>query len=382
MSECVFTLGQVLTVFWIDKVLSAPPADQRRHAIIAGVLAGATLLVRTAGAATALGAGLYLLHRRAMRPLVAFSLTTILCLTPWMIYSMTNAPSRAEIAAHGGTIAYPYRELLAQNRPGDPSVGHADATGLVRRLGSNALNILGRDVGGVVLPVILRGANESGEEVVSLGGNTGFMGSMGSSPVTVVLTLGFSVILAIGFFVVVMGGATAAEFVTPVTLLMLLLVPARTFRYVLPLAPFLFFYFVEGVRRLSRNPAVVRMALLVVVGFQLLDHAQYVIAKQTNPESLDWIGDASAHAGLLAWMNANLPPGAVASTNPGLVYLLTGRKAVGTDDYARAWERWKASGIRYIVALRPMPKPMSSLGYRVVYESPTRDYWVLDFGGS
>ena len=381
MAECVFTLGQVLTVVWVEKTLNASQSDQRRHAIVAGVLAGATMLVRTAGAATLLGAGLYLLYRRATRPLIAFSITAILCLTPWLAYSVKNAPTSAEIAAHGGTIAYPYSELLMLNRPGDPSVGRADAAGFVARVGRNAVNMFGRDLGGIVLPVAFRGSSESGEEVVSLGGNTGFMGSsMGSSPVTVGLTLVLSAVAAIGFLAVIVSGATAAEFATVVTLLVVLSVPTRTFRYLVPLTPFLLFYFSEGLTRLAKNARAATIALTIVLAFHLLDHAQYIRARAAG-EPIDWLEDAKAATALTGWMNANLPPAAVASTNPGLVYLLTGRKTVATDDFTRGWPRWKAAGIRYMVALRPLGLPQKTLGYRVVYESKARHYWVVDIEG-
>ena len=381
MAECVFTLGQVLTILWIEKTLDAAPSDRQRHAIVAGILAGATMLMRTAGAAAVLGCGLYLLYRRATRPLAAFALTTILCLTPWMIYSVKNAPTSAEIAEHGGTIAYPYSELLMLNRPGDPSVGRADAAGFVARLGRNAVNVFGRDLGGIVLPIAFRGASESGEEVVSLGGNTGFMGSsMGSGRETVAITLVLSAIAVIGFITIVMRGATAAEFATVVTVLVVLSVPTRTFRYLVPLTPYLLLYFFTGLGRLVKNPQVAKLALLVVLAFHVLDHAQYIRARVAG-EPLDWLEDFKAATELTAWMNTNLPPAAVASTNPGFVYLTTGRKTVATDDFTRGWQRWKASGVRYMVALRPLGFPQKNLGYRVVYESKARHYWVVDIEG-
>ena len=381
MAECVFTLGQVLTIVWIDKTLSAPSSDQRRHAIIAGVLGAATVLVRSAGMATVLALALLLLYRRAMRPLAAFTITVALGVTPWMVYSVANAPTRADVNAHGGTIAYPYSEWFALNRPGDPSVGRVAAAGFAVRVGRNIVNVFGRDVGGIILPVIYRGAHESGEEVVSLGGNDGFIGSsMGSGAEPVAVALVLSAIAGVGFVAVMAGGFTAAEFATVVTLLVVLCVPARTFRYVVPLTPFLLFYFFEGVRRLTRNTRVASMALLIVLGFHLFDHVQYIRARSAG-EAIDWLEDAKAATALTDWMNANLPPAPVASTNPGLVYLLTGRKTVATDDFTRGWPRWKASGIRYMVALRPLGLPQTSLGYRVVFESKARHYWVVDIEG-
>ena len=44
---------------------------------------------------------------------------------------------------------------------------------------------------------------------------------------------------------------TAAELLVPLSLALTVAVPFQTFRYVLPLTPFLFFYLIEGVRRVT-----------------------------------------------------------------------------------------------------------------------------------
>jgi hypothetical protein len=74
------------------------------------------------------------------------------------------------------------------------------------------------------------------------------------------------------------------------------------------------------------------------------------------------------------------PGGAVATTNPGLVYLATGRKTLAIDNYENNWRRWKASGVRYAVALRPAQLPDSSIGYNLLYQSTRRKLWVIEIG--
>jgi hypothetical protein len=82
---------------------------------------------------------------------------------------------------------------------------------------------------------------------------------------------------------------------------------------------------------------------------------------------------------LIEWMETHLPgDGYVASNNPGLVYLATGRRGVSIDDQRRRWPDWHAIGVRYGVALHAAPKPPSDLGYRVLYESAGRTLWVIE----
>jgi hypothetical protein len=386
MAECVFTLGQVLTVLWLERVADA--ADQStkaRRAIAAGVLAAATMLVRTMGAAAVLAGVAYLLKERAYRPAVAFVFSALLCLAPWTIYSVTHAPTAAQVTEHGGTVAYAYSDAFRMTRPGEAALGAVHAGEFAARIGRNLVNVFSRDLGGVLVPSFFRGADESGEEIVSLGGATGFIGSsMGGNPMTMTITFALSAVAGLGFIGALRRRITAAEIVVVLSLAAILIVPARTFRYIVPLTPYLLFYFVSGVAMIARTPNVapVRIALLSILALQVLDHSQYIVIKMRSAVPPDWLGDSRSVNELADWMNTHLEgAGAVASTNPGLVYLLTGRKTVATDDFTRGWPRWKASGIRYVVALRPIGLPLKSLGYRVVYESKTRQYWVIEIEG-
>jgi hypothetical protein len=100
--------------------------------------------------------------------------------------------------------------------------------------------------------------------------------------------------------------------------------------------------------------------------------------KLRNPAALDWLRDAAAARDITDWMNANLADrDAVASTNPGLVYLLTGRRTVATDEFSRGWPRWKALGVQYVVALRPLALPPKSLNYQVAHQARGGQFWVI-----
>jgi hypothetical protein len=75
---------------------------------------------------------------------------------------------------------------------------------------------------------------------------------------------------------------------------------------------------------------------------------------------------------LLKWVRERVPnDGAIATSNPPLVYLLTGRKSVGSDNPAKYWETWNQLGVRYLVrtqyALRPVQNDAAEATYKTLY---------------
>ncbi len=380
MPEAVFTLAQLLTVVLLDR--ARDDAGGLRRSVAAGMMAAASVLIRSAGIAV-LGAGiLYLLHRRSWRGLAAFAGTAVLCVTPWYLYAGAHAPTAEQSASHGGTIAYAYSDLLTMRRAGDTTAGRAGLADLPARVSRNLVNVFGRDIGGVFVPGFYRGPLESGEETVGLGGAGA---SMGSAPATMAVSFALSTVVLIGLVVSGRSRFGAADALVAASVAMILLVPTRTFRYLVPLAPFLWLYLAVGLRSVSvwtpGAPSKVATAtgivLFTLVGMQLLEHAQYIAVKSNEPPAADWLADARAVDELVDWMEQNLPPGApVAATNPGLIYLRTGRRTVALADIAGRREAWKAAGIRYVVALRPTPLPAQSFGFKTLYESRRR--WILE----
>lgn len=393
MAECVFTLAQVAAVVLIERSARArTPAGQFRAAALAGLAAGGAVLTRTAGVALLLAAGLYLMKERAWRRAVAFAGAALVCIGPWLAYSAAHAPTALESAEHGGPIAYAYSELFSMRRPGDPAAGRMAVGDLPAQLVRNAVDMLGRSVSGVIVPAFLRGPDESGEEVVALGGTTGILGaSMGSARVTMAVSLGISGFALIGLVTNLRRRVTVAELLTLASIGMIALVPGRTFRYILPLAPFLWMYFVAGLQTVGDAVgqrlrlvaldgwSVVRVTLLCLIALQVLEHAQYVRLVWRGDPAPDWLADAREVDDLLEWMHQNLPDDdAVATTNPGLVYLRTGRRTLASDTPAQNWRRWQARGVRYLVSLRPVATPSLVLGFTKLYESRRRRLWVIE----
>lgn len=394
MAECVFTLGQLTTVIVVERcVSSGAPQHARRWILLAGGLAAATMLVRATGAALLLSAVWYLFTRLGWRRAALFGATATACLSPWLFYARAHEPTTAQRLAHGGSIAYAYGDSMRMKQAADPESGHAMPRDLIARVSANVVNILGRDMAGLVAPALLRGASESGEEMIALGGLLGLTaGSMGNAPATMIISFFFGAIMFAGYVRIVRARLTLAELLTPISLAMIVLVPFFTFRYVLPLTPFLLVYLAEGLRTLmvwaargrsgpGHDPwRMARISMLCIIGLDVVDHVEYIrLARRTvGVPAVDWLNDAEEIDAVMDWMKRALPEdGAVATTNPGLVYLTTGRKTVAIDDYEKNWRRWKAGGVRYAVALRSADLPDPAFGYTLLYQSTRRKLWVI-----
>ena len=153
------------------------------------------------------------------------------------------------------------------------------------------------------------------------------------------------------------------------------------FRYLLPIVPFLIGYFLVGVHSIAARvrdagPPAFRIASGCLLFFILIEHGQYIWMKGQEAAPV-WIRDGREVRAVTDFVNQRVPAGATAaSTNPGLVYLATGRKAVVYIDPDERWAQWQAAGIRYVVALHAVPQPSPALGYSVVFESPRLRLWV------
>lgn len=196
--------------------------------------------------------------------------------------------------------------------------------------------------------------------------------------------------MLLGFVEAVRQRLTVTELLVPISLSMTLLWPFWSYRFVLPLAPYLFLYLVLGLRRLSlltsRTASVLdpwrlaRVALLCILGLHAYDHIGYVlhVRDQTRSHDDEWV--ASWHdvdAGLI-WMSNNLEDeGIVATTNPALVYLRTGKRTVNIDKLTETWKAWIERRVRYVACLCPSDLPHDSLGgYKILYRIPHR-LWVI-----
>jgi hypothetical protein len=388
MAEAVFTLGQLCVVLSVERAARAPAQDATRGAIVGGFIAGVTLLVRLAGIAGVVASALYLWHRRGWRVALVFAAVTAMCYAPWAMYAAANRDSQEEHVRHGGSVAYGYRDLLLMRYGGEAHAGRVTWAELPGRISGNLLNVAGRDIGAFILPAVYRGWSESGQEVFGMSGEAGIRAShMGRVWPTVSVSLAISLVAFIGFVAAARRQFTVAEILVPLTLAMIVLVPARTFRYVLPLAPLVVFYFLCGLEVLSAAAArarawhfagAFRIAAACILAFFCTEHALYIRSMNSGTPP-PWLQEHAEVKTVTDWLATNLTrPGSVASNNPGLVYLATGRKGVSMGNAHENWELWQRSGIRYGVALQPADKPGQYLPYQTLYESSDHRRWVIE----
>jgi hypothetical protein len=171
---------------------------------------------------------------------------------------------------------------------------------------------------------------------------------------------------------------------------MIVLWPFWTFRFVLPLVPFLLIYMVLGAETVARligrviprlappSYSAARILLMVLIGLNLLDHVQYIAQAYGNPRGSMWKSEAVGIYEVIEWVRQHPdPPGAVAADNPALVYLRSGRRTVAIDSYDDKWARWRRMGVRYVVSLvhgTPLIDRRAELRFKI----PDRNMWVYE----
>ena len=387
MAEATFTLAQLCFALAVEAA-ARRQSQSMREVVFCGLIAGITLLIRLAGIASIAAGALYLARTRGWRAAVVFAAVAAACYAPWAAYSAANRAPLVQRVEHGGSIAYGYDELLMMRHGGEPGGGQVTLRELPDRILFNVVNIFGRDAGAFVFPAGYRDVSESGQEVFLLSGETGFRATgIGGGTEVLWVSLPVSAIAIIGFAGIVRRRATVAEYMIPLTIAMVLMVPARTFRYVLPLTPLLLFYFFSGIetiaswlRRTSRwnFGAPFRIAAACVLALIVIEHVQYIRSARAGSRP-KWLRDYDEVKNVTDWINANVEDRRpIASSNPGLVYLTTGRKTVALSNPRTHLEEWQQIGVGYAVALHVADKPPRSLQFRPLYESPRLNLWVME----
>lgn len=383
MSECVFTLAQLATVVLIHRCAEA--SDQRRslvYAVAAAGIAATAVLIRSAAAGLIVAVTLWLLKERLWKSAALFAAIVAMCLLPWMTYTRAHAPTAQQSVAHGGAIVYSYSDQFWMRWAGAPGFGRVTVSEIPARIGANLTDVAARNMVGIFAPAFLRGASESGEEVFSIGHSPLRLPSgMELVSVTMTISLALSALVLTGFIVTARRRLTVAEFLVPVSLTVVLLWPFWSFRFVLPLTPYLFYYLAIGVQGLTRSPQVARIVLLCIIGLNLYDHAGYILLArgQHSASRGEWLRNAREVDAALDWVRDNLgTDGMIASTNPALLYLRTGRRSITYANTQAALATWRTQGVRYMVCLVPFELPAGAPGdYKILYRSAAR-LWVIE----
>jgi len=360
MSECVFMLLQLWAVVAIEAGARKEDGG-RRYILLGAALAAAAFLTRSIGLGLIVAGVIYLLKERLWRSALIFAAAAILFAGPWVMYSRFHAPTPERRTEQGGMIVQDYTVQLWQRRAGASSSGMIRTHELTDRIWSNAMEIIGSNAAMLLTPTFFRSPKLSGEETLEKGGST--------KTFSYVLSL----LILIGFAVSLRRKILLADLVVIFTLLITIVWPWDTFRFLTPLAPFLLFYLIESLREIrefARQRLQIKLrpepwrALMIFTGcllaLYLFDHTAYLRARgDLSPaEYLPWRAIYDENRALVDWIREKAPEDVViASENPAMVYLYTGRKSVAIDDTAGNWENWKRLNVRYIARLSAYPVP-------------------------
>ncbi len=366
MSDCVFLAFQLVAVVAIERAVRDDPSHAAT-AVAAAILTAITYLVRITGLALIAAALGYFVTRRRYREAAIFAAVVLISVMPWELYARSHQPTAQDRDSHGGSIAYPYIDLVS--RQGADRGTPLGAGIQIRRAFYNVAGVATRDIGALLLPMLYRGADESGEEVISVG--EAGRGSMGSATGTAIVSLAFVAVMAIGIW------RARALLSLPVLLMaatvaMIASVGSLTFRYLVPLTPFVVLYVSRGI---PYKPAV-RVLIATLLAFQLIDHAGYLVARSQG--RADWLADNAEVGEVLSRLTSDPGDAAVASTNPALVYLRTGRKGIYAIDPDANWERWRSWNVNYVAALQPLQLPSHARQSPTLFKTGRKGLWLVE----
>lgn len=386
MSECLFLLCLILTVTLIERgVQRGLEQHLGRYLLPGAVFAAIGFLTRSAAIAMLAAVVLYLLKKRLIKPAIVFVLIVGAIIGPWVIYSRMHAPTQAQMAEVNNYIVVPYTKQFWQNIAGFEVYGETTAGQLPARTLGKAWEIFGTDFGRMFIAPVFEALTAT-QNWIEQTGNAGL-----------ILSLLLSLLTIIGFVHAARRDATLAEFVVFFSFLLIVIWPGELFRQVLPFLPFLLFYlalsveaihgFYPGLKalavpatRLKVMGALVgiilavnlygNLAYLIKLSGSLLERPTTIRIFEENEELLKWVRERVP--------SASPNDGAIATSNPPLVYLLTGRKTVGSDNPTKYWETWNQLGVRYLVRTQYAPRPVANDAAEAAYKTLYRQRGELN----
>lgn len=396
MAECVFTLTQLLAVWAIERTVRRAQEGRANWQLwcwvgLSSVLSISAFLIRSIAVLLVPLAILYLLRNRLTRVAAVFALACLFLSVPWLLYSNQHSPTTDQRAEQNSYIVQSYAEnfwfrLASHERSGKISLDE-----LPTRMLTNLNTIFEFDMGAILAYPFYR-AMEPKEVLVHVYGNN-------------YLAMGFSLLVLLGFGIVLRRGASFAELLVVGTFSIVVLWPFFPFRFLLPLAPWFLLYLLESVRALhgwfaarqwEDGPWVAGLLIpLLLVAIQVFSHGRYFASLAGSEEQRpNWVRMFQENQQVFAWLRSNLPSHlptrqgemderAVATNNPGMIYLYTGLKTVGSTRPAEHWELWKRLGVRFyaIVGASPDQGPEKpEARFKETYRSSRTNFRVVDFG--
>jgi hypothetical protein len=393
MSECVYAFVLMATIVVVERAVQAHhQGDGRamRYVLASAALASYAFLVRSIALALVGAVFLYFLKERMTRSAIAFALAVALLAGPWMVYSRLHAPTSDQMREQGGHIVQPYTTQFWQRVASVTKSEQITAGELPGRVWNNVLEIAGKDVLRVVAAPLYEALRDPYKEAQRLLAAQA-QGGTDKTTDTLLLSFVLSLVMLIGYVAAARARITCAEIAIPALLLLTVLWPWETIRFVLPLAPFLLSYFAMGLHsivRLIRDGmiwAAPTAATAAVLAISLYGHTGYIVKVQGD--SLDrpqWLQSFDDVEAMMAWTKQNIPQNeTLVALNPPLTHLYTGHKTMAWDDPAAKWDLWRQLGVRHLVWYSAyfIPTEAELRAYPQVYRARNQmGFHVLDLG--
>jgi hypothetical protein len=378
MSECLYAVLQFTAIWVIEKVVKAKDSPTVwRYSLLGGFLISYTFLTRSIGIGLILAVLLYLLKEKMTRQLIIVGAVIALIAGSWMLYSRFRMPTEAQRLEQNSYIVQPYTNQFWQKEIGSSESGTQGVFDLPGRAWDNSIKMGNTAVANLFLAPLHRRPDLSGLEL------------FGIVDGTLWYSWTLSLLVIIGYIHCLRARITLSEIVIPFTLGIIALWPWDPLRFMLPLLPFLAYYCFCGIRAIylinqkfmqqvktSGQSSIVAITAGILILLFCYDHTMYIIRKHSSDiEKVPvWLRGYAENQKMLNWMNEHITQEniTIATNNPGLVYLWTGKKSVGNESVSKTWELWKTLNVRYLTYLGFK----SDIPERAVQEFPYKTTYV------
>ncbi len=341
MSEPVFTLLQLGSLVALERATDDDGRTMRRVAI-AALLGAAAALVRTMAVVVLAACLLQLLARRRWRAAAVYAAVVVTLVGGWTWWAAAHAPDAAAQALMNDAIVHGYADHFWMRVAGYAESGTVTAAELPARILANLRMIAVNDAGALSAYPWFRTI----EPLDAVPGTTR----------TALLSVVLGAATLVGWVAALRERVRPAELAVAATVAVALVWPFPPFRFLLPLLPVVLLYAATGLGVLGRVlvrrriDVALRFAVLVVVVLvNARSDLEAIAALHRDPRPA-WSRAFDENVAMLAWARDHLEPDAVvASHNPALVHLLTGRATVGYWDARTNLRLWRAAGATYWV---------------------------------
>ncbi len=161
----------------------------------------------------------------------------------------------------------------------------------------------------------------------------------------------------------------------------------------LPLIPFVIFYFVMGIRAVylllrksddQRQWAAATAFVLLIAAVNVYGNMTFIAKKFDSLDRPQWLQIFDEAEAMFKWINEHAAKtDVIATANPPLVYLYTGAKTISSDDPVENWDNWNRLGVRYLVRASVFPEipDPSERKFNTVYRARGAvNFRVIDLG--